>query len=103
MIENRQELYNYMVTVLKELYKEIDSTPFNKEGEEVLKFYEELSAKTDRLILKYGDKVRLCPSTTGEIVGFDPANKNRYRVLLDNGVYQWYLITDIEKAKGDVE
>lgn len=49
MITNKQELYNYLITELKDLYNEIDSTPFSKEGQEVLNFYEELKIKIESL------------------------------------------------------
>lgn len=49
MIKNKQELRNYFVDVLRDLYNEIDTEPMTKEQNEVLEFCEELSKKVEEL------------------------------------------------------
>lgn len=49
MIKTKQELCNYLGQVMKDLYKELDLTPFTQEQCEVLHFCDELYEKWEEL------------------------------------------------------
>lgn len=61
MIRTHQELYNYLGTVMKDLYKELDLEPFTDEQCDILHFCDELYEKWEGLrhkILQKGDIAR---------------------------------------------